>query len=93
MEGLEAYLSQASDHQMVFMQLRTAADLPAHAHAAQLCFVLSGKIQLTIDGKKGQYQKGDIYYIPAGVIHSGKVYAGYADIKFFAESDRYRAKA
>lgn len=91
-EGLEAYLSQASDHQLVFMQFEKDVDLPEHAHAAQVGFVLDGVIDLTIDGVKKQFAKGDIYFIPSGVNHSGKVHAGYSDITFFAEADRYRAK-
>lgn len=91
-EGLEAYLSGAADHQLVFMQFEKDVDLPEHAHAAQVGFVLDGVIELTIDGIKHRYGKGDIYHIPAGVKHSGKVYAGYADITFFAEANRYKAK-
>lgn len=91
-EGLEAYLSNGTDHQLVFMQFEKDANLPEHAHAAQVGFVLDGVIELMIDGVKHQFGKGDIYYIPTGVKHSGKVYAGYSDITFFAEADRYKAR-
>lgn len=91
-EGLEAYLSQATDHQLVFMQFEKDVDLPEHAHAAQVGFVLDGVIELIIGGTKHRYGKGDIYHIPTGVKHSGKVYAGYSDITFFAEASRYTAK-
>ena len=91
-DGIKAYLSQAAGHQLIFMQFEKDADLPEHSHAAQVGFVLNGVIELTIDGVKRQFGKGDIYYIHAGVPHSGKVHAGYADITFFAESGRYKAK-
>ncbi|WP_031385992.1 cupin domain-containing protein [Desulfonatronum thiodismutans] len=91
-DGITAYLSQAADHQLIFMQFEMDADLPEHSHAAQVGFVLSGVIELTIDGVKKQFRKGDIYSIPAGVLHSGKVHAGYSDITFFAEAGRYTAK-
>lgn len=91
-DGIKAYLSQAADHQLIFMQFEKDADLPEHAHAAQVGFVLSGVIELTIDGVKQQFGKGDIYSIPAGVLHSGKIHAGYSDITFFAEAGRYKAK-
>ena len=58
----------------------------------QIGFVLEGKIELTIDGQKKTYFKGDRYYIPEGVLHSGIIYAGYADITFFNEPDRYSRK-
>lgn len=90
--GIKAYLSQADTHQIVFMEFAEDVDLPEHAHAAQIGIVLEGQIDLVIDGKKHTFTKGDRYYIPAGVKHSGKIYAGYADITFFDEPDRYTAK-
>ena len=91
-DGIKAYLSQASDHQIIFMEFEKDADLPEHFHAAQVGFVLRGKIELTIDSVKSEYKKGDIYYIPEGIKHSGKIHAGYADITFFNETDRYQKK-
>ena len=91
-DGIRAYLSQSENHQLIFMQFEKDADLPEHAHAAQVGFVLNGKIELILDGIKKEYAKGDIYYIPENVKHSGKIYAGYADITFFNESDRYKKK-
>ena len=91
-DGIKAYLSQAANHQLIFMQFEKDADLPEHSHAAQVGFVLGGRIDLIIDGVKKEYDKGDIYFIPENVKHSGKIYAGYADITFFNESDRYKTK-
>jgi hypothetical protein len=31
-------------------------------------------------------------FIPKGAKHSAKIYAGYADVSFFNEKDRYKAK-
>ncbi len=92
LEGIKAYLSQAKTHQIVFMEFEKDVELPEHSHAAQIGFVLEGKIELTIDGQKKTYFKGDRYYIPEGVFHSGIIYAGYADITFFNEPDRYSRK-
>ena len=91
-DGISAYLSQGENHQLVFMQFENDVDLPEHSHAAQVGFVLGGKIELTIDGIKKQFKKGDIYFIPENVKHAGKIYAGYADISFFDESARYKVK-
>ena len=90
--GLTAYLSQAGSHQILFMEFEEDVDLPEHTHAAQVGIVLEGKIELIIDGTKNCFTKGDRYYIPAGVKHSGKIYAGYADITFFDEPQRYSKK-
>ena len=91
-DGIKAYLSQSEDHQIIFMQFEKDVDLPEHSHEAQVGFVLKGKIDLVIDGDHKSYEKGDRYYIPSNVKHSGKIYAGYADITFFNEPNRYLKK-
>ena len=92
LEGVTAFLSQAETHQILFMQFSEDANLPEHVHEAQIGFVLEGRIDLTIDGQLHTYQKGDHYYIPAGVSHSGKIYKDYADITFFNEPERYKSQ-
>lgn len=92
LKGLSAYLSQGENHQIIFMEFSEDVDLPMHCHESQVGFVLEGKIDLIIDGIKNTYEKGDRYFIPSGVKHSGKIYAGYADITFFNEKDRYNTK-
>lgn len=89
LEGAKGYISQSDTHQIVFMEFSKDVDLPEHSHGAQIGMILEGKIDLTVDGKKSTHTKGDRYYIPAGVSHSGKIYAGYADITFFDEADRF----
>jgi quercetin dioxygenase-like cupin family protein len=74
------------------MEFANDVELPEHAHAAQIGIVLEGKIELTIAGETTAYTKGDRYYIPEGVLHSGKIYAGYAHITFFNEPNRYSKK-
>lgn len=90
--GMNAYLSQSNNHQILFMEFDEDVDLPEHTHESQFGIVLEGKIELIIDGIKNTYQKGDRYFIPNGIKHSGKIYAGYADITFFNEKDRYNTK-
>jgi quercetin dioxygenase-like cupin family protein len=92
LRGVKAYLAQGQTHQIIFMQISEDDDMPEHAHAAQVGIVLEGRIDLIIHGEKRTYRKGDRYYIPAGVRHSGKVYAGFAQVAFFNEPDRYRPK-
>ena len=92
LKGLTAYLSQGNSHQIIFMNFSEDVDLPEHSHEAQWGIVLEGKIEMTINGEKKVYQKGDRYYIPKGVIHSGKIHAGYADMTYFDQKDRYQEK-
>lgn len=78
-KGATAYLSQAENHQVLFMVFSEEVELPEHTHDSQWGIVLEGKIDLIINGIKNTYTKGDRYYIPKGVQHSGKIYAGYTD--------------
>lgn len=91
-EGCRAYLSQQENSQTLYMEFSKDVELPEHSHSAQWGIVLEGKITLVIDGTENTYKKGDRYYIPSGTKHSGKIYAGYADITFFDEKERYKAK-
>jgi quercetin dioxygenase-like cupin family protein len=90
--GLKAYLSQADNHQIIFWEFHKYAEIPEHSHESHWSVVLEGKIELIIDGVKQTYTKGDRFFIPKGAKHSAKIYAGYADITFFNEKDRYRRK-
>ncbi len=92
LEGIKAFLSQGENHQIIFMEFEKDVLLHEHSHEAQIGFVLEGKIDLVIDGKKNTFNKGDRYFIPKGIKHSGKIYAGYADITFFNEKNRYEQK-
>jgi Mannose-6-phosphate isomerase len=90
--GCQAYLSQSETHQIIFMEFKEDTILQEHSHADQIGIVLEGKIDLIINGVMKTFQKGDRYYIPEGIKHSGKIYAGYADITFFDQKDRYAPK-
>ena len=50
LDGVEAFLSQSDDHQILFMRFEADVDLPEHSHAAQIGFVLEGRIDLVISG-------------------------------------------
>jgi quercetin dioxygenase-like cupin family protein len=91
-KGIKAFLSQGSNHQIIFMEFSEEAEIVEHFHESQWGIVLEGKIDLTIDGVKNTFVKGDRYFIPKDIKHSAKVYAGYADITFFNQGDRYREK-
>lgn len=91
-KGLTAYLSQSETHQILFMQFEEDVELPEHSHESQWGVVLDGRIDLTVDGVVKTYLKGDHYFIPAGMKHSARIHAGYSDITFFNEKNRYTSK-
>jgi quercetin dioxygenase-like cupin family protein len=74
------------------MEFSEDVEVPKHSHEAQWGVVLAGKIDLAIDGAERTYSKGDSVFIPKGARHSAKVYAGYADVSFFNQKDRYKSK-
>ena len=91
-DGLTAYLAQGENHQILFMEFAKDVELPKHSHEAQWGIILRGRIDLTINGMQHTFQRGETYYIPAGVKHSAKIHAGYADITYFDQKDRYQIK-
>ena len=91
-DGVTAYLSQGESHQIVFMQFSQEVRVGEHSHEAQWGIVLEGEIELTVGGVKNTYSRGDRYFIPKGVPHSARIGPGYADVTFFDQPTRYRAK-
>lgn len=92
LQGATAYMMSEENNQMLCMEFCNDVDLPEHSHRAQWTVVLAGKIELSINGCREEFTRGDRYYIPEGVVHSGRIYAGYADITFFNQPDRYTFK-
>jgi quercetin dioxygenase-like cupin family protein len=88
-EGITSYLLQGEHQQVVFMSFDKDVSVPEHSHAAQWGVVLDGESELTIGGKLHVLKKGDTYYIPKDVPHSGKLKAGYKDFNVFDQKDRY----
>lgn len=90
--GVKAFLSQGSNHQIVFMEFSEDVEVPEHTHESQWGIILGGKIELTIDGIKNLFVKGDRFFIDKNIKHSAKIYAGYASMEFFNQADRYKEK-
>lgn len=91
-KGIEGWISQAADHQMVFMEIEPIGEVAPHTHRAQWGIVIEGELILTIAGETKTYRKGDHYYIPDGVVHSAVVNTKTWVLDFFDEKDRYRSK-
>ncbi len=90
--GVTSKLLQAGQQQFIFMEFEQGAEIEAHSHNAQWGVVLDGKIELTIDGIKHIFKKGDTYFIDKDVIHSAKIYKGFKDLTLFDQPDRYKVK-
>lgn len=91
-KGVNAYLLQGKNNQMIFMEFKNDVDIPEHSHESQWEIVLNGKVDYFEKDFKITYKKGDRFYIPKNTKHSAKVYAGYAAIAYFNQKDRYKQK-
>lgn len=89
MEGVEGWLAQGKDFQIVFFEIEPTAKVPAHSHSAQFGVVMEGEMTLTIGGDARLYRKGDTYTIPDGVVHHAEFNSFVLAMDFFAEPDRY----
>jgi quercetin dioxygenase-like cupin family protein len=92
LKGVRAYISQSTTHQILYMEFAEDVSVGEHSHEDQWGIVLDGQIKLTIAGSTRVYSRGDNYFIPKGTPHSAHISAGYADITFFNQPDRYKAK-
>jgi len=66
-EGVNSHLFQGENQQLIFMSFDNDAIVSEHSHEAQWGVILDGEIELTIDGRKHIFTKGDTYYIPKDV--------------------------
>lgn len=74
---------------VVFFTFHQDFDLPEHSHGPQWGTLISGQIELTINGDTRNYGPGDPWDIPAGAPHSARIKAGSLLMDVFDEPDRY----
>ena len=90
--GVRGWISQARDHQVVFLDIDPIGQIPPHSHGEQWGIVVEGEMELTIGGRTRTYRAGDSYHVPAGVEHNAKFLSHFRAIDVFADKDRYKAK-
>ena len=57
---------------MAFWDVEAGATIPVHHHIhEQICQVLEGKFELTVDGEQRIYEPGGVVVIPSNVPHGG----------------------
>jgi len=92
MEGVEGWLAQGKDFQIVFFEIEPTAKIPPHSHAAQFGTVMNGEMCLTIGDETRVYRKGDTYHIPEGVVHQAVFNSPVLAMDFFADANRYEVE-
>jgi quercetin dioxygenase-like cupin family protein len=90
--GLEAWMLQTDRAMAMFFELPDGVEVAEHVHGAQWGVVLEGRLEFTIGGETRVYERGDTYFVPAGVPHSAVIHPGYVGIDVFADADRYRPR-
>lgn len=90
--GINVWLLRGPTASAIFVEATRDSEVPEHAHGPQWGIVVDGELDLTIDGKRRTYRRGEEYFIPSGVLHSGRLRRGVRVIDFFDDPDRYRPK-
>ena len=91
-EGLRGWLLQSNAGQVLFNESDIEVSVSEHSHGSQWCVVIDGKIELTIDNQTKMYHRGDTYFIPAGTVHSARIFPGFRAVDYFADRDRYKGR-
>ncbi|MFB3853268.1 MAG: cupin domain-containing protein [Vicinamibacterales bacterium] len=92
-KGVRGWISQAAEHQVVFLDIEPIGLVAPHRHAEQWGVVVEGEMELTIGGETRRFGPGESYYIPAGVEHAATFLTRVRVIDVFGEPARYRPKA
>jgi len=90
--GVRGWISQASSHQIIFMDIEPIGEVAPHRHGEQWGIVVEGEMELTIGGTTRRYRAGDSYHIPADVEHSATFLSRVRVVDVFADAGRYRAR-
>ncbi len=92
-KGVKGFIAQGHNHQIVFFEIESSAEVPEHSHNAQWGIVVEGEMELAIEGKARILKKGDEYFIPAQTKHSAKFLTKCRIIDFFDDKTRFKSKS
>lgn len=91
--GVEGWLSQSENHQIVFFEIEAIGEVAEHKHGDQWGVVFEGEMELTIGNEAKTYGRGDSYFIPANTLHKAVFKKKTWLMDFFADRDRYLPKS
>ncbi len=92
LEGIHGYLLQGEDVQGVFFTVNAGVAFPEHSHEAQWGIVIEGEFDITINGQTKTYKKGDTYYVPEGVMHTGYYKTDVISFDVFGSKNKFEKK-
>lgn len=71
--GFQVRFVHAERMTLAYWTIAKDARLPEHSHHhEQVCNVLEGEFELTIDGESRRLGAGDVGVIPSNAVHSGR---------------------
>jgi quercetin dioxygenase-like cupin family protein len=71
--GYFARFVHSENMSIAYWNITADASLPSHSHKhEQICSIIEGEFELTVDGKPYFMKKNDVFVIPSGISHSGK---------------------
>jgi quercetin dioxygenase-like cupin family protein len=84
--GIERKTLAYGEHTlMTEFRMRKGSSLPAHAHPhEQTGYLVSGRVRLTIAGRKVEVRPGDSWAIPGGTQHGAAMLADSVAIEVFS---------
>ncbi|MBT8378799.1 MAG: cupin domain-containing protein [Ignavibacteria bacterium] len=73
--GFYAKFVHSDNVTISYVRIDEGADAPEHAHPhEQICQVIEGKFELTVEGKTYKMETNDVVVIPSNVKHSAKAF-------------------
>lgn len=84
--GIERKTLAYGEHTLLTeFRMRKGSALPPHAHPhEQTGYLISGRLRLTIAGRKVEVGPGDSWFIPGGIQHSAAILADSVAIEVFS---------
>jgi len=91
--GMNGWIHQGEKTQVVFWYSKEGCICKEHSHPyPEWGIVVSGYTEVTIEGEKRIYHKGDSFFIPANARHSSKMSKNYRAIDIFASPSHIKVK-
>ncbi|MCK5146721.1 cupin domain-containing protein [bacterium] len=72
-KGYHATFVHSKNMTIAYWRVDAGSALPDHSHPhEQMCTVIDGTFELTVDGETQKMERGQMAIIPGGIAHSGK---------------------
>lgn len=89
-DRINGHLFQGISNQAVFFEAKAGTHIPTHTHAVEWGFVIEGEFEITIGNEKKIYRKGDTFFVPENVPHSGYFITNTISFHFLNDDDYFK---